>query len=187
MSLRTMSLHRLSRHRLSLRKTWNSQRERDRRAVGDYAAQVMSDMRWDRLRTRTARRTIVVALACALALTAIISVTTPGWVLLAIAPAVALWIALRLAVRTIADLPDELIDERQRAVRDRAYRSAFIALSALVVFGTMTIFGWAVFGTDEGSVGLTIGADQAAGLMWCAIGVALSLPSMVIAWNEREV
>lgn len=182
MSPRTMNLR-----KASLRKAWNGQRERDRRAVGDYAAQVMSDTRWDRLRIRTARRAIVVALACALALTAITSVTSPGWTLLAIAPAVALWVALRLAVRTIADLPDELIDERQRGVRDRAYRSAFIALSALVVFGTMTIFAWAVFGTEEGSVRLTVDVDRAAGLMWFVIGAVLSLPSMVIAWSEREV
>ncbi len=172
---------------MSLRTKWNDQRERDRETVSGYATQIMGDTKWDRLRTRTARRTIVGALAVALTLLAIVSVVASMWVLLPMTLTVVLWIGLRRAVRTIADLPDELIDERQRVVRDRAYRLAFIALSTLLVLGSMAVFGWFLLGAQDGSRDFAIDVNSAPGLTFFVIGVVLSLPSMVIAWTEPEV
>ena len=49
---------------------------------------------------------------------------------------------LRIAVRSIADAPDELLDERQIAVRNTSFRYAYFILGyILLVLMVMVIFG----------------------------------------------
>lgn len=55
------------------------------------------------------------------------------WTLIALAPAIgAVWLVRRL-VRLMADLPDNLVDERVRAVRNQRYVEAYRLLSAIIV------------------------------------------------------
>ena len=88
---------------------------------------------------------------------------------------------LRIAVRSIADAPDELLDERQIAVRNTSFRYAYFILG-YVLLGLMVLM---FFGPElqmfqpEGNDGsyLVIAAHFA----------TAALPSMVMAWRERDI
>ena len=88
---------------------------------------------------------------------------------------------LLIAVRSIADSPDELLDERQIAVRNTSFRYAYfilgyiiLALLILMIFGPeLQMF------QSEGNDGSYV---VIATLFACA-----ALPSMVMAWRERDI
>ena len=88
---------------------------------------------------------------------------------------------LRISVRSIADAPDELLDERQIMVRNTSFRYAYflfgyfvMALLLLMIFGPeIKLF------EPEGNDGSYI---VIATLFTCA-----ALPSMVMAWRERDI
>jgi O-antigen/teichoic acid export membrane protein len=88
---------------------------------------------------------------------------------------------LRIAVRSIADAPDELLDERQIAVRNNSFRYAYFILG-YIILGLMLLM---LIGPDlklfepEGEDGSYI---VIATLFACA-----ALPSMVMAWRERDI
>lgn len=88
---------------------------------------------------------------------------------------------LRIAVRSIADAPDELLDERQVAVRNTSFRYAYFILS-YILMGLMVLM---FFGPElqmfqpEGNDGSYV---VIAALFACA-----SLPSMVMAWREKDI
>jgi magnesium-transporting ATPase (P-type) len=88
---------------------------------------------------------------------------------------------LRIAVRSIADAPDELLDERQIAVRNTSFRYAYFILG-YILMGLMVII---MFGPElqmfqpEGNDGSHV---VIATLFACA-----ALPSMVMAWRERDI
>jgi O-antigen/teichoic acid export membrane protein len=88
---------------------------------------------------------------------------------------------LRIAVRSIADAPDELLDERQIAVRNTSFRYAYFILG-YILMGLMVMM---MFGPElqmfqpEGNDGSYV---VIAALFACA-----ALPSMVMAWRERDI
>jgi len=88
---------------------------------------------------------------------------------------------LRIAVRSIADAPDELLDERQIAVRNTSFRYAYFILG-YIIMGLLLLM---LLGPDlklfqpEGEDGSYI---VIATLFACA-----ALPSMVMAWRERDI
>jgi hypothetical protein len=88
---------------------------------------------------------------------------------------------LRIAVRSIADAPDELLDERQIAVRNTSYRYAYFIL-CYVLMGLMVLM---FFGPElqmfqpEGNDGSYV--------VIAALFATAALPSMVMAWRERDI
>ena len=88
---------------------------------------------------------------------------------------------LRIAVRSIADAPDELLDERQIAVRNTSFRYAYFILG-YVLMGMMVLM---FFGPElqmfkpEGNDGSYL---VIAIFFTCA-----ALPSMILAWRERDI
>jgi hypothetical protein len=88
---------------------------------------------------------------------------------------------LRIAVRSIADAPDELLDERQIAVRNTSFRYAYFILSYILMGLMILIF----FGPElqmfqaQGNDGSYV--VIATLFAWAA------LPSMVMAWRERDI
>jgi len=88
---------------------------------------------------------------------------------------------LRISVRSIADAPDELLDERQIMVRNTSFRYAYFIFGYFVL-GLLLLM---IFGPDiklfepEGNDGSYI---VIATLFTCA-----ALPSMVMAWRERDI
>ncbi len=88
---------------------------------------------------------------------------------------------LRVAVRGIADAPDELLDERQIQVRNSSYRYAYFAMANLVLVVFLLFF----FGPDlqlfqpEGNDGSY--------LVIATLFAYASAPSLFIAWRERDI
>jgi hypothetical protein len=88
---------------------------------------------------------------------------------------------LRIAVRSIADAPDELLDERQITVRNTSFRYAYRGFEtiALVVILLMIIGPEVKMFQPEGNDGSY--------LMISMLFLGSSLPSMVMAWRERDI
>ena len=88
---------------------------------------------------------------------------------------------LRIAVRSIADAPDELLDERQIAVRNTSFRYAYFILSYVLMALMVLLF----FGPElqmfqpEGNDGSY--------LVIAALFASATLPSMVMAWRKRDI
>lgn len=88
---------------------------------------------------------------------------------------------LRVAVRGIADAPNELLDERQIQIRDSSYRHAYLAMGYLILVLFLIMF----FGPDlrlfepEGNDGSF--------LLIASLFAFASLPSMFIAWREKDI
>lgn len=159
-----------------------SERRRRRRkaAVEAVVEREMTDTRWDRLRTRRARRSLVIAwLAVTLTIAALWVIDLVGYLGLLVLPVwIIVFYALRRSVRALADTPDEYLDERQIAVRDRVYLHAYriFATGVLVV-----LFALAVVVDRH-----TLTYEDMSGVMWLGIGISMGLPSAVLAWNTSD-
>jgi polyferredoxin len=155
-----------------------------------------SKFRW--LRSQRNRRVLVILMAVGLVLTSMgsywptlktnlgMSGTVSGVVYSVAAVFVILAVIggysfLRIAVRSIADAPDELLDERQIAVRNTSFRYAYFIFGYMVL-GFMVLM---MLGPElqmfkaEGNDGSYL---VIATLFTCA-----ALPSMVMAWRERDI
>ena len=154
--------------------------------------------RWEWTRTRTGRRLLVAAVAVSLAgflagpwvlepfavrdpggaitvlvLTASLLVSWPLWVL----SQLGLWFLLDQATRGVLQHDPGDLDERQRAVRDRAYRRAYrVVQVALVAFLAVA---WAA-GPRLVSLSASHWLVVLTGLAWAT----LVLPTVVVAWTE---
>ena len=88
---------------------------------------------------------------------------------------------LRISVRGIGDAPNELLDERQIKVRDTSFRYAYYAMG-YVVLGLLLLM---LFGPElkmfqpEGNDGSY--------LVIATLFAFSSMPSMVLAWRERDI
>lgn len=144
----------------------------------------LADRRPSRLREQGPRRWLVVMaelVIAALALSIFITqdkVRSYAEVGLMITGLV-LYFQLRKAVRLVADAPNELLDERQIAVRDAAYTVAYRTLVTLsVAYGVIV---YAV--TPHGILHPHVGDRFWTGLAWSYLLCAASLPAMVLAWR----
>jgi succinate dehydrogenase hydrophobic anchor subunit len=172
---------------MSIQSLWRSLRAKTELSVQRHADELMHDTHWDWLRGLQARRTLVVVLAVSLVATGILFIIGGSWGFAPLVASGVVFIALRISVRSVADLPDELLDERQVRVRDRAYRGAFMSLSGVVLVLIGVGFFWVVTSTREvDAARLLIDENDAFGVFWFSIGLCLALPSMVVAWaNDR--
>ena len=91
------------------------------------------------------------------------------------------YLFLRISVRGIGDAPDELLDERQIKVRNTSIRYAYYAMG-YVVLGLLLLM---LFGPElkmfqpEGNDGSY--------LIIATLFAFSSMPSMVLAWRERDI
>jgi len=88
---------------------------------------------------------------------------------------------LRISVRSIADAPDELLDEHQIKVRNTSIRYAYYAMG-YVVCGLLSLM----------MVGPELQMFQPEGndgsyLIIATLLAYASMPSMVMAWRERDI
>ena len=89
---------------------------------------------------------------------------------------------LRVSVRGIAEAPDELLDERQRAVRNSNYRYSYLML------GYVFIAFMLLLALAPESRPFSSGEQGDAGFVYISLLMtAASLPSMVMAWRERDI
>jgi hypothetical protein len=91
------------------------------------------------------------------------------------------YLFLRISVRGIGDAPDELLDERQIRVRDTSFRYAYYAMGYLIA-GLLILM---LSGPDlklfepEGNDGSYV--------IIAVLFAFSSMPSMVLAWRERDI
>jgi hypothetical protein len=88
---------------------------------------------------------------------------------------------LRIAVRSIADAPDVLLDERQIAVRNTSFRYAYFILG-YIIMGLLVLMIFA----PELQMFQSEGNDGSH-LVIATMFACASLPSMVMAWRERDI
>jgi hypothetical protein len=91
------------------------------------------------------------------------------------------YLFLRISVRGIADAPDELLDERQIKIRDTSFRYAYYGFGyiVLVLLLLMNVGPEVKMFQPEGNDGSYLMISM------CFLGS--SLPSMVMAWRERDI
>jgi len=88
---------------------------------------------------------------------------------------------LRIAVRGIADAPDELLDERQIQIRNTSYRFAYLAMCYLVLALVLLIF----FGPEVSL--FQAEGNEGSYLMIAMLFAFGSAPSMILAWREKDI
>jgi hypothetical protein len=91
------------------------------------------------------------------------------------------YLFLRISVRGIADAPDELLDERQIKIRDTSFRYAYYGFGyiVLVLLLLMNVGPEVKLFQPEGNDGSY--------LMISMMFLCAALPSMVLAWRERDI
>ncbi|MDO9590679.1 MAG: hypothetical protein Q7J04_06000 [Microcella sp.] len=164
-----------------------SARERNEKAVADMANTVMRDTRWDWMRTRPARRAIVGVMIALLIAIPLAWLFLPDLVALGvIGVAIGAWWALRLSVRVVADLPEEYLDERQARVRDSAYVESYKWFAGLTLIAASAALIWFVVASENDVVTVDITWGGAMAIFWAFEGLALTLPSIVLALREPD-
>jgi hypothetical protein len=162
--------------------TWKERQEADLVAKVERAQR---DQRFQWLRSRTARRVLVVisALLCVGIIPGFAQGGLNVGIVVTIGAALSWW-ALRVSVRTVADLPDRFLDERQRALRNRAYLSAYRIYASFI--GGVATIGLVVFMlvSENEAVTLATTWNQAMGGVLFVLIIASVLPSMVVAWRD---
>ena len=166
------------------------------KGVKDLLNNENSKFRW--LRPQRNRRVLVVLMAFGLLLTSlgsywptfktnlnlsdgtsvVVYSVTAIFVILAVLGGYSL---LRISVRSIADAPDELLDERQIKVRNTSIRYAYYGMG-YVVLGLLSL----MFFGPELKMFQPEGNDGSY-LMIATVFAYASMPSMVMAWRERDI
>ncbi len=172
---------------MTLKDRWTANKERNATAVAASADKLMADTTYDHYRTRRARILLVagyLALLVLIPATYLLLGQLAGLVVVIVTAGV--WCLLRVSVRTIADLPDEYLDERQLAVRNASYVESYRYLGSAVAFAaTVGLIAFVVNGSDFDTWAVTLTWEMVMAAFWVFLGLALGLPSMVLALNDR--
>jgi hypothetical protein len=91
------------------------------------------------------------------------------------------YLFLRISVRGIGDAPNELLDERQIKVRDTSFRYAYYAMGYLIA-GLLIL----ILSGPELKMFEPEGNDGSYVIIAVLFAFA-SMPSMVLAWRERDI
>jgi hypothetical protein len=172
---------------MTLKDRWAAGKERNAAAVAANADKLMADTTYDRYRTRRARLLLVggyLALLVLIPMAYLRVGQLAGLVVVIITAGV--WSLLRVSVRTIADLPDDYLDERQLAVRNASYVESYRYLgSAVALAATVGLLAFVVNGSELDTWEVTLTWGMVMSAFWVFLGLALGLPSMVLALNDR--
>lgn len=152
----------------------------------------LADTKWDWLRTpRGLGVVIATAFVVLFAFPVLVWHFDDGFgviPLVFVASIFGVWFLLRRAVRLVADAPDEALDERLIAIRNRVYLTAFRALANVIgVLGVMFLV-WAIQADVEGviPVSLAITWPQANAVVWFLFAQVLVWPSLALAIALRR-
>jgi hypothetical protein len=147
----------------------------------------LRDTRFNRLRGRHARRVLVGAMTATIALMPVAWLAGGSvWGIASVVLAAILWWALQVSVRTVADLPEEYLDERQERVRNQAYVEAYRILAAIAVLGSSAgLLAFIVLGQDPDTWTVTLSWNAVSAIFWVLTASSVALPSMVLAMRER--
>lgn len=82
----------------------------------------------------------------------------------------------------LANQTDEVLDERERQVRDRAFRFAYMGLAA--AFTLLAVYG--AMAADSGLGWLPSTWNERQAVTWGVFLLAWTLPTAVVAWTEPD-
>ncbi|MGV3519527.1 hypothetical protein [Luteitalea sp.] len=152
--------------------------------VALHADALLRDRRLNWLRPRRRRRVLVGVALVSIAGVATACLIDRAWlVAVSLASAWGAWWLLQRVVRGMADLPDAYVDERMRQVRNAHYRTAYALLSGVTVLPLLVLY----MAADAGRVQFVPQSRHLLALFWGVQLLALTLPSILVAWNEPEV
>jgi len=162
----------------------NEVAERKRVYVAQNAERVLADTNFNRLRSPGALLALVIAY---IATTIAMPVCWLVWGSLAgvasIFPCFGVFLLLRVAVRSQADLPDEVLDERMRAERDRVYVGAFRLVTSVVFLGANAALIAVAFRDENATI--TFDYNSVSAVYWTLLSLILGAPSLVLALSRR--
>jgi hypothetical protein len=92
------------------------------------------------------------------------------------------YIGLYTSTRSVADASDGQLDERERSVRDSAYRFAYQALSGTFLLSAF----YTMVAMDGGSLWFPRTLNEASAVFWGVFLLATTLPTAIIAWREPD-
>ena len=158
----------------------------------------LNDTKWDGLRTKAAKRTLILAsnlsilLGTALLLTS--AYRAPAWAALSLIHILLIfvfWFLLRQSVRLVADAPEEALDEMLLQLRDRSYLIAYRWLGLVAILFASALMGYAVFsdlqeGSDGFNYSLSFNWSQVQAVFWLLFAYALMLPSMAMISQDLK-
>ena len=148
----------------------------------------LADRQPSRLRQQGPRRALVLAYTVVLVGLAV-SGLTPGGKLVSyltfflLALAIGGYLQLRKAVRHVSDAPDELIDERQIAVRNAAYVGAYRWLGLVCFLVAVAQISTSSGGVLEEALD-TVQREKFLNGLYMALMITIgSLPALVLGWQ----
>ncbi len=97
--------------------------------------------------------------------------------------AVIVWLQLRKSVRIVSEAPDELLDERQIALRNAAYVVAYRWMSTLAVLFVLLVMALAEGGVMPQAIREVVRMASWSGMHMSFLMSLVALPSMVLAWQ----
>jgi hypothetical protein len=166
---------------------WDAATERQEEQIRRRSDRLFNDTTFDWLRTPLARQVLVAVYIIAASSAVIawwlnreivgVSLLIVWFVLL---------LALRISVRTEADLPDYVLDERQRAERDQSMVTAYRATAGVVFFGTATALIAVVARNQNGAGEITLGYGATTGIFWGAAALLFGAPSIALALQQSH-
>jgi len=171
-------------------------RDRYREHMDVHARDVLHERRWDPLRSRRVRLALT-AVGLALVVLAVPAFLLSNAAGVAVAVGLAVcWFLLRRSLRELGDLPERALDERQVALRNRAYRitwkafmgffTTLLALAAGMLYGiSESVFDGEASGPVD-RVALSIAIDVGFGVVLSLAGIVALLPYAVLSWLEPD-
>lgn len=177
--------------------TGNPKHSSEAAGVGDSAhrqhiAKGLADTRWDGLRTPFGLGAVIAVAMVVLFVAPVLVwfVEDPiGLVPVAFVGSVYLtWFLLRRVARFVTVAPDEALDERLIAIRNRTYLLAYRALAG--VFGLIAgaLLVWSIVEIRSGApaASFSISWPQVNALIWFVLAQILLMPSLTLALGIRR-
>lgn len=156
----------------------------------------LDDEKWNGLRTKAAKRFLVVAFNLVIlgGTIALVLVEDSPWAIYTLIHVLLLgvfWFLLRRSVRLVADAPDGALDERLRSNRDRSYVGAYQILAFLLTLLLTALMVTVVIADSLATTStfryeFSVTWPQVQALFWLLLGYSAVLPSMVLAWSESK-
>jgi hypothetical protein len=163
---------------------WSDLSDRKQAAIHTSAERMLNDTAHDRLRSSAGLTLLVAAyvVSTGLLVAMWLMFGAVGGVI-SIAVWLGAFVAVRLAVRSQADLPDAVLDERMRVERDRAYLTAFRSVAGIMVLGaTVALIGV----LDDASASITLNSNEVNAIFWALLSLVLGAPSIALMFEQRR-
>ena len=158
--------------------------------VAIQAQRVLNDTRWDFIRTPAARRGLAVFAYLAVIFNSAMYLLNTYIGLIGLAVLFGAYLLLRISIRSVADLPDEYLDERLRSIRSVTYYRSYLLVVGLLTVAAVLLMGILIASdiATDGSSALHFSLDwnTSQAIIWFILGVTMMTPSAVLAFTQAD-